>query len=301
MNCINRQSKEFINLLDKTGLQPSVLEAKIITYQDKNGINSWPSDSYFNSNNNVNFALKSIDILDSDKGKQIFDKGKKAGWTLEKILSELQIPKEQKQLILDLGITDREQLALELASKYGYSVEINTTKELNAPNNYIEDQSEYYENQIKYADKFYVTYEREGKFIVFSNDYNIERNNSYGTRDINSPKFNTKEEAELYRKELVNNKIKDDTESLEDVKKADIKEENTKYYSNLTVPGGTNYTENEISTPAITPSIEGHAQFSTDNGIGHIRMDERINYTELDTERLVDIMEKSGVLKINCK
>ncbi len=39
---------------------------------------------------------------------------------------------------------------------------------------------------------------------------------------------------------------------------------NTRYYSNLTVPGGTNYTENEIATPAITPSIRGHAQFATD-------------------------------------
>lgn len=36
------------------------------------------------------------------------------------------IPKEQKQLLLDLGISDREQLVLELASKYSYSVEINT-------------------------------------------------------------------------------------------------------------------------------------------------------------------------------
>jgi hypothetical protein len=35
----------------------------------------------------------------------------------------------------------------------------------------------------------------------------------------------------------------------------------TQHYSNLTVPGGTNYTENEIATPAITPNIKGHAQF----------------------------------------
>ena len=49
----------------------------------------------------------------------------------------------------------------------------------------------------------------------------------------------------------------------------------SKYYSNLTVPGGTNYTEQEIATPAITPSIKGHAQFSTDNGIGWFRSDDR--------------------------
>lgn len=48
----------------------------------------------------------------------------------------------------------------------------------------------------------------------------------------------------------------------------------TSYYSNLTVPGGTNYTENEIRTPQIIPSIKGHAQFSTDEGIGWFRSDE---------------------------
>lgn len=47
----------------------------------------------------------------------------------------------------------------------------------------------------------------------------------------------------------------------------------TSHYANLTVPGGTNYTENEIAIPGITPSIKGHAQFSTDNGIGWFRSD----------------------------
>ena len=50
----------------------------------------------------------------------------------------------------------------------------------------------------------------------------------------------------------------------------------TDFYSNLTVPGGTNYTEQEIATPAITPSIKGHAQFATDKGIGWFRSDEKV-------------------------
>lgn len=50
---------------------------------------------------------------------------------------------------------------------------------------------------------------------------------------------------------------------------------NTDYYSKLTVPGGINYTESEIKTPDITPSIKGHAQFSTDRGIGWVRWDEQ--------------------------
>ena len=50
----------------------------------------------------------------------------------------------------------------------------------------------------------------------------------------------------------------------------------TDFYANLTVPGGTNYTENEIATPEITPSIKGHAQFATDQGIGWFRSDDQI-------------------------
>ena len=51
---------------------------------------------------------------------------------------------------------------------------------------------------------------------------------------------------------------------------------NSQFYSNLTVPGGANYTENEIATPAITPSIVGHAQFATPNGIGWFRSDDSV-------------------------
>ena len=53
----------------------------------------------------------------------------------------------------------------------------------------------------------------------------------------------------------------------------------TQHYSNLTVQGGINYTENEIATPEIIPSIKGHAQFATEKGIGWFRSDDR-KYTE---------------------
>jgi hypothetical protein len=54
--------------------------------------------------NQVNYSLKTVDILSSDKAKQVFAKGEKNGWSLNKILTELQIPKEQKQIILDKNI-----------------------------------------------------------------------------------------------------------------------------------------------------------------------------------------------------
>mgnify|MGYP001150284990 CR=1 FL=1 len=170
----------------------------------------------------VQYKLKSVNILLSDKAKQVFAKGEKAKWDLNKILTELAIPKEQKQLLLDLGITDREQLALELTSKYGFSVEINTAKEETIPN------KEWWINKV------------------------VEER---GT---------TKEKA-LKEWEELNYR-------------------NTQYYSNLSAPSNTTgenkyegnpdweYQELEISTPLITPSIKGHAQFATDNGIGWARV-----------------------------
>jgi hypothetical protein len=49
----------------------------------------------------------------------------------------------------------------------------------------------------------------------------------------------------------------------------------TQEYSTLSVPGGANYTENDISTPLIEPSIKSHASFATNNSIGWFRSDER--------------------------
>lgn len=202
----------------------------------------------------INYSLKAVDILLSDKAKQIFEKGKKANWSLDKILTELQIPKEQKQLILDIhqnilnkarvGIIGdiREEIITDLLANYSYTVEINTAKQ-QLP---IDDQTRYYQEEDKY----------------YSEDpYNGKQEISF-------------EEYERYRPKLTSN---------------------SSYYSNLTVPGGTNYTENEISTPAITPSIKGHAQFATDKGIGWFRSDEQVvggniqeNYNSRQYDDLVE-------------
>lgn len=101
--------------------------------------------------------------------------------------------------------------------------------------------------------------------------------------EINTAKYNTKG----YNIEGVGEMI-------------DIQEGNAQHYSNLTVPGGTNYTENEIATPAITPSIKGHARFSTDNGLMWSRTDEKIQYQEQDIDNLLKIMENSKILQIKC-
>lgn len=88
--------------------------------------------------------------------------------------------------------------------------------------------------------------------------------------------FQTREEAENFvKKELVNS---------------------SNFYSNLTVPGGTNYTENEISTPLITPSIKGHGQFATDKGIGWFRSDDKHAFTGF----LEDLIASGTIKKVPC-
>ena len=236
-NCVNFNSPDVVKLAGELNVSPVVAAAKIGVWQSKNNIeDSFPKVEDIIQSNEVNTTLKAVDILQSDKAKQVFEKGKKANWDLNKILTELQIPKDQKQLILDLGITDREQIALELASKYSYSVEVNTTKSREA----IDDEYRYYEENSKYF-----------------------RDSPYDGKE------------EVTKEEFERNTFKEN--------------KNSEYYSNLTVPGGTNYTEQEISTPLITPSIKGHAQFATDNGIGWFRQDER----SFDINQLL----KSGLIK----
>lgn len=199
--------------------------------------------------NKVEYGLKAIEILHSDKAIQIFEKGKKNNWSLDKILTELQIPKEQKQLILDLGITDREKIALELASKYSFVVEINTAKK-EYSKNYTRG------NQTPTEDRPY-------------GNNTFEINNVEYSSNIMDGGYKKYENGKYYN--ITAEEYKKAFDSFEKTYETIP----TSYYSNLTVPVGTNYTENEISTPLITPSIKGHAQFSTDNGIGWFRSDEQ--------------------------
>ncbi|MGK0464759.1 hypothetical protein [Clostridium sp.] len=187
--------------------------------------------------NSLNYRLKSVSILSSDKAKQVFAKGKKNGWDLNKILTELQVPKEQKQIILDKNnivlnygregklsdINIREEIVAALLSDNSFAVEVNTAKE----------SKRQPFTKVKKENSKYVIYNIAGDLIS---------------------EHSTEGEA---LKEV------DNLEFL-----------NTQHYSNLTVPGGTNYTENELSTPLIVPNIKGHGEFSTDNGIGWFRSDD---------------------------
>ena len=165
---------------------------------------------------------------------------------MNKILTELQIPKEQRALLLDLGIKDREQLALELASSYSYSIEINTAKEkpikqlsLDSPESFIDE---------------------------FGNEY---------TRDYSDTHegFDYFKNGNLITKQQFDKEYQD---SLDDV----VENQNTQHYSNLTVPGGTNYTENAIQTPNIINRSTAHIKDFANgiaNMLGWFRSDEKSN------------------------
>lgn len=219
-----------VDTADNTHLRLKIFEKNDqLGYYNIDALKQELGEELYYPTNQINYALKSVDILLSDRAKQIFDKGNKNKWSLDKILTELAIPKDQKVILLDLGITDREQLALELANTYGYTVEVNTAKEYR--NIQIGEKLLGYNKDGSESRAFFIT--KDGERTDKETFYNIE-------------------DAERHFKNYTSN---------------------SQHYSNLTVPGGTNYTENEISTPLITPSIKGHAQFSTDKGIGWFRSD----------------------------
>ena len=174
------------------------------------------------NNPEVQFTLDAIRILNTDKAETVFSKAKRNGWDITKIMNELFIPKVDKLLVAESysrGNTNPKDIAIDIASRYSYSVEINTTK--------ANQETAYYD---------------------------------------------------------------EDTGRLE----GGMYERDSDYYSNLTVPGGTNYTENEISTPLITPGITGHAQFSTDQGIGWFRSDDKSINGEL-VENIPQQFDEEGL------
>ena len=187
-------------------------------------------------------SIKSIDILSSRKAKQVFAKGEKNNWTLDKTLTELQVPKDQKEIILNKGITNREEIITSLLAENSFIVEVNTAKK--------QFSSEYGKpTKPKLATKDFIELAMQGKEGQYYIEFYVRENPSLQF-------FDTLEEANLAYKEQQTSV-------------------NSDYYSTMAVPGGTNYTENEITTPDITPNIKGHAQFSTDNGIGWFRSDEQ--------------------------
>lgn len=185
----------------------------------------------------IDYKLKAVDILATEHADKVFRTGDKNDWTLEKILTELQIPKAQKDLILTLGTRNRGEIVVNLLANYSYTVEIETA---------TDQQYEFYDNQRDW-DLGDPKPKGELPYIVMSR---------HDGRTIEG--YNTPEEARVAVERLNRETV-----------------EPSQHYVNMTVSGGVNYTENEIRTPDITPAIEGHAAFATNKGIGWFRSDDK--------------------------
>jgi hypothetical protein len=200
----------------------------------------------------VKSGLKATNILQSPKADQFFNavaKNKISGdFFWKKMQADLGIPKDQLEILKSFNTQDRGELISSLLANYSFAIEINIAEE--SSTRYKDDLYGGFTNQDF---KYWVNY--KGEFIKKAVEPILEINPNTGKPELIEP-TQIKITKEEYEKAYYINKP-------------------TEFYSNLTVPGGTNYTENEIATPAITPSIKGHAQFATDQGIGWFRSDDQ--------------------------
>jgi len=209
---------------------------------------------------NIKYTLKAIKVVTDNMSKiQSWERNRSISPEIlfNKIL-QLGVPRNQLALLIDQpGNTVEEKLA-SFAATYSYAVEINLSIDPKSNQNYGE--SENYETTIGHdlMDKGF----RRGEFKYYKNYENKYIKKGFGEKD----------EKIVITKEEYENAFN----SRQD--------KPSRYYSNMTVPGGTNYTENEIATPAVTPAIKGHAQFATDQGIGWFRSDEQTINAELFQE-----------------
>jgi hypothetical protein len=184
-----------------------------------------------------------------------------------KIQQDFQIPKDQVNLLKESEGNTIEEKLTSFAANYSYTVKINTTDEIKATS-YVGNNDQGHEEAFSYKGKdYFMGVELDEDFNPIENSFTYHKGNIAITK---------KEFEEAYK---AANEVKTPTQ----------------YYSNLTVPGGTNYTENEIATPEVIPSIEGHAKFATDNGIGWFRSDEQvIEGKKVDYDALKKSMIEQG-------
>jgi hypothetical protein len=357
MSCVNKNLQEVKDIAGELNMSPAIAAIKIGFWQANNTEDRFPTvDELKSKKNEANYQLKAVNILASNKAEQMFTKGKKNGWDLNKILTELAIPKEQKQIILDKNIKETKKSSLKFISQSkrgdnAYNISLNG--EFIGDFDLLKDEGKWVIDNVGLNKEFkgkglgkesFITANSlipTGEGVLHSSGYfegndaknvwnslvktgeaekigtdewRFKNNNNFNLREeiltslldensfvveVNTAKtdnfeFNTKPIliTENYVT-LINDygaKIGQYAVDLSDFDGAmykffDTKEEayelynepgeNTSYYSNLTVPGGINYTENEVSTPDITPNIKGHGQFSTDNGIGWFRSDDK--------------------------
>jgi len=104
-------------------------------------------------------------------------------------------------------------------------------------------------------------------------------------------------EVSTTKKAISNPQYNEEEDTYEPITDRELIDENSSYYADLIVPGGTNYKEMEIATPNVEAEKKGHAAFATDKGIGWYRVDD-----EAQSESKFIVPKKDFTLnKINYK
>lgn len=285
--CINIKHKDFIKLLEDSKLPSLVLEVKIAKWQEENNSDEFPSLSELSSDNQVNYQFKSVNkiLQNFDKVKQWYKQVQNPPVFWEKLQKDLGIPKEQVELL-----------------KQSYNNVLNKGREFdkNNPPNLIE------EALLDFIANYSYTVEiNTAKESYLGNEWQIKQVDE-GYDAVN--KY-TKE-----RKFFI--ELDDAYTFIGDNK---ILNAPTQHYSNLTVPGGINYTENAHIIPElkgkVLPDIYAHhdQEFAQGNldMYGWDRSDEQINkgknkqitgeyadeYYESLYERAIDEVGYSGTLE----
>jgi len=219
-------------------------------------------DNVFNQeefNNQVNYRLKATEkILDNLAKIKQWESNKSINQeTLWKKIGELGISKQQLDLLKESeGNTIEEKLASFVAN-YSYTVEINTAK------------SKVDKGGFEELDSIFIPSLQETFYKGFMG---------------------------WYREDSQQNKVPATEKELEEIKKENTKgTKNSSFYSNLTVPGGTNYTENAIRIPGVVNVISREGGYH-DNEFNQSRGD-MAGWFRSDEKELPNTVDEQGQWK----
>ena len=208
----------------------------------------------------VDYMLKVVNVLSKLKRNK-FSKQKQQGWIND--LQKQGVTNQQIELFKESAKEDmtRDEIILDLVSKYNFAVESNVAKTTN------EFQSFSFNEETNQPVSQLVT-----EINISQTEFDEALNQA---KDLNIS-IDNRDRDGMY---FTLNNIEYHTVDAEYFKKVTKKESSipSQHYKNLTIKElkdnpDYEYREIEIRTPAITPSIKGHAQFSTDEGIGWVRL-----------------------------
>lgn len=267
--------KRLGNLNKRLGTKHSIQfnqvgQANLYTYKISENYGENPDQGKLFANpqdNQVNYNLKVVSKV-QDNLQKILQWEKQVQnppvfW--EKLQRDLGIPKDQVELLKNSEGKNIEEKLVNFLANYSYIVEINTAKdsregrgdipyrqldELN--NGKLPDFLSTHTNFNGLLPNSVNVFVHNNKLVIWQNgDYdNLVKNIIQGeSQNQHGVKF------WILKNEIAQpliDKYKADLEKeIEQDKVRKINPPNSQYYSNLTVPGGTNYTENKIETPGV--------------------------------------------------